>query len=144
MKILRFSIFCCLIVAAAATADGQKARIERLEASVLAPCCYHEPVSVHQSEIAMKMRIEIARWVADGRTDGEILATYVQQYGSKVLVDPRTRPEWWTPWIPWSVLIAAMGFGYWLLRQWRLKPAAGTILPARNQPAILPDFEDEE
>ena len=44
------------------------------------------------------MRLEIARWVADGRSD-RALRTYVERYGRKVLVDPRTIPDWWTPWI---------------------------------------------
>ena len=37
-------------------AEAPNARIERLEGAVLAPCCYTEPVSIHQSEIALKMR----------------------------------------------------------------------------------------
>jgi hypothetical protein len=28
-----------------------------LEHAVLAPCCYTEPVAIHQSEIAVKMRL---------------------------------------------------------------------------------------
>jgi len=52
----------------AETAEKQQARVERLEHAVLAPCCYTEPVAIHQSEIAVKMRLEIAKWVAaEGR-----------------------------------------------------------------------------
>ena len=129
-------------VASPATAsDNQKARIERLQNAVLAPCCYTEPVSRHQSEIALKMRIEIARWVADGRTDQQILGTYVQLYGSKVLVDPRTAPAWWTPWIPWLTVVSATIFGFWLLRRWRPKP----LIASADQPfAALPDFDEED
>ena len=125
--------------ARAAAADGQKARIERLQDAVLAPCCYTEPVSKHQSEIAVKMRLEIAKWVTEGRTDQQILGTYVQLYGAKVLVDPRTRPGWWTPWIPWMTVILSTGFGFWLLSRWRVKPnLAGSEL------AALPEFEEDE
>ena len=119
------------------------ARIARLQDAVLAPCCYTEPVSRHQSEIAIKMRLEIAKWVAEGRSDREILGAYVQQYGAKVLVDPRTRPAWWMPWIPWSVLILAMAFGYWLLWQWRAKPVPALPVAGTEQ-AALPDFECED
>jgi cytochrome c-type biogenesis protein CcmH/NrfF len=69
----------------AETAEKQQARVERLEHAVLAPCCYTEPVAIHQSEIAVKMRLEIAKWVAAGRSDREIIDTYVGLYGSKVL-----------------------------------------------------------
>ena len=106
----------------AETPDEQKVRVQRIEDAVLAPCCYTEPVSRHQSEVAVKMRIEIAKWVAAGKTDREILDTYARQYGSRVLVDPRTIPGWWTPWVPWLALIFAVVFGFWLLRRWRVNP----------------------
>lgn len=136
------------IAAFALPASGQavgdvRARIARLQDAVLAPCCYTEPVSRHQSEIAIKMRLEITKWVAEGRSDREILGAYVQRYGAKVLVDPRTRPAWWMPWIPWSVLILAMAFGYWLLWVWHAKPVPALSV-AGTQPSALPDFEYED
>jgi cytochrome c-type biogenesis protein CcmH/NrfF len=127
---------------AAGTPDEQKARVQRIEDAVLAPCCYTEPVSHHQSEIAVKMRIEIAKWVAAGRTDQEILDTYVQRYGAKVLVDPRTIPGSWTPWVPWLTLILGAVFALWLLTRWRANPAAQPVPDSDDR--NLPDFEDEE
>jgi cytochrome c-type biogenesis protein CcmH len=129
----------------AGTPEDQRARVQRIEDSVLAPCCYAEPVSRHQSEVAVKMRIEIAKWVAEGRTDQEILGTYVQQYGSKVLVDPRTIPGWWTPWVPWLTVIFGVVFGFWLLKRWRAKlPPEASSSPGSDDAAVLPDLEDEE
>jgi cytochrome c-type biogenesis protein CcmH/NrfF len=124
--------------------DDRSARIARLEDAVLAPCCYREPVSQHQSEIALKMRLEIARWVAAGRTDAEILSTYVTLYGAKVLVDPRTKPEWWTPWIPWLAVIFSMGSGFWLLRKWRAKAVLAGAPAGGPELAALPDFGEDE
>ena len=130
-------------------ANGQPAetpntRIERLEGAVLAPCCYTEPVSIHQSEIALKMRLEIVKWVGEGRSDREILGAYVNLYGAKVLVDPRTRPAWWVPWIPWLTMILAMGFASWLLRRWQAKPAVVATPANGSQLAELPDLDEDE
>ena len=122
----------------------QKARVQQLENAVLAPCCYTEPVSRHQSEIAVKMRIEIAKWVAEGRTDQEILDTHVRQYGRKVLVDPRTIPGWWTPWVPWLIVILGVVFGFWLLRRWHARPVAAALPLPTTGTVELPDFDDEE
>ncbi len=142
-RILLIGLGPCLLSAAAETLDEQKARVVRLGDAVLAPCCYTEPVSRHQSEIAVKMRVEIAKWVAAGKTDQEILRTYVQQYGSKVLVDPRTRPARWTPWIPWITLVLGALLVLWLLRRWRVNPVPQA--PSPNLDAEdLPDFDDEE
>jgi cytochrome c-type biogenesis protein CcmH/NrfF len=134
----------CVVSAAAEPPDQQKVRARRIEDAVLAPCCYAEPASRHQSEIAVKMRVEIAKWVAAGKTDAEIMDAYVQQYGSKVLVDPRTIPGWWTPWVPWLAVIFGVVFALWLLRRWRSHPApAESPLPSLDVRA-LPDFDDEE
>ena len=53
-----FGVFA--LAAAAKTADDQKAKAQRIEDALLAPWCYAEPVSRHRSEIAVKMRLEIA------------------------------------------------------------------------------------
>jgi cytochrome c-type biogenesis protein CcmH/NrfF len=90
------------------------------------------------------MRIEIAKWVAEGKTDQEILDTYVQQYGAKVLVDPRTIPGWWTPWVPWLVAVFAVIFGFWLLRRWRTRMSPPAPLSPSLDGAVLPDLDDDE
>jgi len=126
----------------AETAEQQQARVDRLEHAVLAPCCYTEPVAIHQSEIAVKMRLQIAKWVAAGKSDRDILDTYVGLYGGKVLVDPRTAPRWWMQWVPWLVLGFGVAGGIWLLHRWQSRPA---IEPpaAGDQPLELSDFDDE-
>ncbi len=61
------------LLALAESAEQPQARVDRLEHAVLAPCCYTESVAIHQSEIAVKMRLEIAKRVAAGKSDQEIL-----------------------------------------------------------------------
>jgi cytochrome c-type biogenesis protein CcmH len=119
----------------------QRARIQRLEKAVLAPCCYTETVGQHQSEIAIKMRVEIANWVAQGRTDEESLDTYAKRYGAKVLVDPNTIPKGWTLVVPWAVAgLGALGAA-WMLRRWRAaRLAAGALTDAGGM--VLPDVQD--
>jgi cytochrome c-type biogenesis protein CcmH/NrfF len=99
-------------------------------------------VAIHQSEIAVKMRLEIVKWAAMGRSDREILDTYVGLYGSKVLVDPRTVPRAWTPFFPWLVLILGVFLVVWLLRRWRAAPRTPTALSTTEVPN-LPDFDDQ-
>jgi cytochrome c-type biogenesis protein CcmH/NrfF len=130
------------LLAFAQTAEQPQARVDRLEHAVLAPCCYTESVAIHQSEIALKMRMEIARWVADGKSDKEILDTYTTSYGSKVLVDPRTMPRGWAPFFPWLVLILGGFLVAWLVKSWSAASRTATALPATEVPN-LPDFDDE-
>jgi len=125
--------------------QGQRARIQRLEKAILAPCCYTETVGLHQSEIAVQMRVEIAKWVEQGRTDEDILDTYAKRYGARVLVDPNTMPEGWTLVVPWAVAGLGALCAAWMLWRWRAarlctvasSDAGGLILPD------VPDLEDE-
>lgn len=130
------------LLALAETAEQPQARVARLEHAVLAPCCYTESVAIHQSEIAVKMRVEIAKWVAMGKPDREILDTYVGLYGSKVLVDPRTVPRGWAPFFPWFVLVLGVFLVAWLLKRWRATPRTATAL-STTEVANLPDFDED-
>ena len=127
----------------AETPEEQKARVERIEDAVLAPCCYTEPVSRHQSEIAVKMRLEIAKWVAMGKTDQEILDAYAAQYGRKVLVDPRTLPRPWMQWVPWLALLAGLVAGVGVLHRWRSRPALPPTTHG-NPPTGVPRLDEED
>jgi cytochrome c-type biogenesis protein CcmH/NrfF len=98
-------------------------------------------VATHQSDIALKMRRQIAQWVAMGKSDREIVDTYVGLYGSEVLVDPRTVPRGWWPFFPWLVLILGMILAVWLLRRWRAAPRTATTLSTTEVPN-LPDFDE--
>ena len=119
----------------------QRTRIQHLEKAVLAPCCYTETVGQHQSEIAVQMRVEIAKWVEQGRTDEEILGTYAKRYGAKVLVDPNTIPKGWTLVVPWAVAgLGALGAA-WMLWRWRAARLA-TAAPSDAGGAVLPDVSD--
>jgi cytochrome c-type biogenesis protein CcmH len=119
---------------------AQRSRIERLEGAVLAPCCYAEPVLRHQSDVSVKMRVEIANWVVAGKSDREILDAYVAQYGEKVLVDPRTIPHGWVPFIPWALLVAGVFVTAAILRKWRQR--APVLRPAADAPEAQIDDLD--
>jgi len=118
--------FLTLLSHAAASRD----RIEHLQKSVLAPCCYTESVAQHTSDIAFKLRVEIANSVSQGKTDREILDAFAARYGARVLVDPRTLPKTWALLVPWTVAGLGALAAALILRRWR----AATQAPAANLP----------
>ena len=62
-----------------------------LEAQVVAPCCWSQQVSVHQSPAADEMRKDIRRRLARGESRQAILDDYVVQFGERILVEPPAR-----------------------------------------------------
>ena len=67
----------------------QEARaIERL---VIAPCCWMQPVSDHQSPASDEVKQQIRVWLSAGRTRQQVLDGFVEQYGVRVLAEPPNR-----------------------------------------------------
>jgi cytochrome c-type biogenesis protein CcmH len=67
----------------------QEAR--HIEELVIAPCCWTQQVSVHQSAAADEMRAQIRAWLAAGKSEDQILDAFVAQYGERILAVPRAR-----------------------------------------------------
>jgi len=57
----------------------------------MAPCCYNGSVALHQSDAAKKMRAEIAKLIAGGKSDREILDLYIQRQGKRILAEPEVQ-----------------------------------------------------
>ena len=70
-----------------AAADVEQ-RARELETMLIAPCCFSQQVSVHQSPAANDVRQDIRRRLAAGETREHILDAYVAQYGKRVLSQP--------------------------------------------------------
>ena len=116
-----------LVTTPADASADQRTRIERLQNTLLAPCCYSEPVSRHRSEVALKMREEIADWVAQGRSDREILDHYKQLYGARVLIEPEGALRSWVYVVPAVVAGAGLLLTIALLRRWRAQASQAPL-----------------
>jgi len=136
--------FLCIVLALGLTAPSveRQARIERLESSLLAPCCYREPLSRHQSEAAVKMRLEIRNWIDAGKSDDEILSVYKQRYGDQVLAVPAQAPRWWTDGIPWLLTLLGAAAVVWLVARWRSRAPLPAAAGNGSLPA-LPESEED-
>ncbi len=95
----------------------QQEQAQNLERKLIAPCCWSEPVSTHRSEIALKMKAEIAAFVAAGKTDEEILAIYKQRYGMRILIEPEGARWWWTHVVPLAALALGLALTIVVIRK---------------------------
>ena len=120
-----------LLLCFAAAAFAADSRVALLEKSLLAPCCYKEPISRHQSEVSTKMKLEIARWVGEGKSDVEILNIYRARYGDRVVTAPEKEPSGWVQGFPWLAGLAGAGLVVQLLRKWVRKGVAAGDGPLR-------------
>ncbi|MEX2662335.1 MAG: cytochrome c-type biogenesis protein CcmH [Vicinamibacterales bacterium] len=70
-----------------AAADIEQ-RARELETMLIAPCCFSQQVSVHNSPAADDVRKDIRTRLAAGETREHILDAYVAQYGARILSEP--------------------------------------------------------
>lgn len=96
---------------------ARQQRIRHLEESMLAPCCWAETVSVHRSEIAAQMRAEIQKFVAQGKTDREILDHYKGIHGARILIEPEGALRVWVHFIPAVAIAAGLGLVVFVIKR---------------------------
>jgi cytochrome c-type biogenesis protein CcmH len=83
------SVFLLATALAAAQLDPSlEAEARQIETELIAPCCWSQQVSVHQSAAADEMRAEIRARLQAGRSREEILEAFVAQYGERILAVP--------------------------------------------------------
>jgi cytochrome c-type biogenesis protein CcmH/NrfF len=59
-----------------------------LEAALIAPCCFSQQVSVHESPASDEVRRDVRARLAAGQTRQQILDAYVKEYGKRILAVP--------------------------------------------------------
>jgi cytochrome c-type biogenesis protein CcmH len=88
MFILLLALATSLASAQPALSPEAEREAEVLETMLIAPCCFSQQVSVHQSPAADEARRDIRARLAAGETRQQILDAYVRQYGRHVLAEP--------------------------------------------------------
>jgi cytochrome c-type biogenesis protein CcmH len=126
------------VIIAGNAAQDSTARIGRIETSMYAPCCYQEAVKTHRSEVALQMKTEIARMVAEGKSDEQIFSVYKQRYGQRIMMEPEGQAAHVAVLVPVAFGILGLLVLTYLIRRWRAAPPA--VTPAGN----LHDFDIDD
>jgi cytochrome c-type biogenesis protein CcmH len=127
---------------AIAAADPQALEREarQLEAKLMAPCCWAQQVSLHQSPAADDIKQTIRKLLAEGKTSEQIIDIYVAQYGDRILAEPPARGFSRLIYVaPWVFLVASVGLVIVVIRRLR---AVGPA-PARTERAAASPSEAE-
>jgi cytochrome c-type biogenesis protein CcmH len=101
-------------------ADSVEDRALRLETRLVAPCCFRQVLSMHDSDAARSMKEEVRRELEAGRSEEEILRAYVDRYGIQILSEPPAVGFHRILGVAPPVLFAiSMGVLLAILRRWR-------------------------
>jgi len=84
-----------LTVALAPSQPADAVSLERearhIETMLMAPCCWAQPVSQHQSQASEDVKHRIRVLLAAGKSRQEVLDGFVAQFGRRILVEPPVR-----------------------------------------------------
>jgi cytochrome c-type biogenesis protein CcmH len=127
---------------AVASADPQALEREakQLETKLMAPCCWAQQVSLHQSPAADEIKRNIRLLLAEGKTEQQILDGYVAQYGDRILAEPPARGFSAALYVaPWIFLAGSVGLVFVVVRRLRTP----RTLPAEAAPVSAPPDDEE-
>ncbi|HET6349417.1 MAG TPA: cytochrome c-type biogenesis protein CcmH [Candidatus Krumholzibacteria bacterium] len=94
-------------------------RLSKLYSSFMAPCCYGGDLTLHNSQAASDLRAQIATWVNEGKSDGEIRDILVAQYGKRILAVPEGSAHTWLFSAPGFFLVLGMLVVAFVLKRMR-------------------------
>lgn len=113
-----------LAVAAPDVAAVEK-EAKAIEAMLIAPCCWSQQVSLHQSPAADEIRRTVRRLLGEGKTRQQILDQYVAEYGDRILAEPPARGFSAALYVaPWIFLAGSVGLVVFVIRKLRASAAA--------------------
>ena len=100
MKLSRRAFYICFLLAlwlivafsaGALAADPQR----EIEDKLIAPCCWSQPVSQHDSEASRKIKREVAEMLAAGKSQDQIIEHFVSEYEKISRSDVHRRLEFY-------------------------------------------------
>jgi cytochrome c-type biogenesis protein CcmH len=101
-------------------------RFRHLAAELRCLVCQNQTVLDSQADLALDLRQEVLRQMAQGRSDPEIKAHLVARYGEFVLYRPPFSARNLALWLAPGVMLL---LGFWILRRLTRRPSANEALP---------------
>lgn len=89
MTVLTLALVVLTMAAPPATdAAAFEREARQIETMLIAPCCWMQPVSQHQSQASDEVKEQIRVLLATGKTRQQVLDAFVVQYGPRILAEP--------------------------------------------------------
>ena len=117
---------------------AQEARAHALEGELRCPVCRSQSIRQSRSFMAEDMKHRIRELIAEGRTDEEIRAFFVERYGPWILLEPPRRGFHLAAWLlpAGAVLAGAVGVILAARRWARLAPPRTDVEPPSESPYL--------
>ncbi|MDD5720794.1 MAG: cytochrome c-type biogenesis protein CcmH [Candidatus Krumholzibacteria bacterium] len=133
----------------AAPSSLESAALERearqIETMLVAPCCWMQQVSEHQSEASEGVKRQIRSLLTAGNTRQQVLDAFVAQYGRRILVVPPDEGfgRWLYIGLLGGFIAGGAGLFRFVRRMSRRQPGADAAPPQTVDSAYAERLEQE-
>jgi cytochrome c-type biogenesis protein CcmH/NrfF len=124
------------LMAGGQAAPPMEPEAKAIETLLVAPCCFRQQVSEHQSAAADETRKDIRARLSRGATREQILAAYVSQHGERILASPPPAGFSLSLYVlPVVILITTVGVLAGMIGRFVRDRAAPSLAPVGGGPA---------
>jgi cytochrome c-type biogenesis protein CcmH len=119
----------CLVVWAAVCTPAAHAnptledQVQRVAGELRCLVCQNDTIAASQAPLAVDLRNQVRRLLAQGQSEAQVLDYMTQRYGDFVRYRPPLKPSTWPLWFLPAALLLIAALGWW--RVTRAKPQPG-------------------
>ncbi len=114
--------------------------VNRVAKQLYCPVCPNTPLDVCETKACQDWRAQIRDQLTAGWTDEQVIAYFVQQYGERVLAEPRrngfTSFVWLLPALSIAIGLVVLAQ---ILRGWKTKRPVSTLAQSGQPSTIAPE-----
>jgi len=88
-------------------------KVQRVASELRCLVCQNDTIAASQAPLAVDLRNQVRRLLAQGQSEAQVLEYMTQRYGDFVRYRPPLKPSTWPLWFMPVVLLLLAGLGWW-------------------------------
>ena len=98
-------------------------QVQRVASELRCLVCQNDTIAASQAPLAVDLRNQVRRMLAQGQSEAQVLEYMTQRYGDFVRYRPPLKPSTWPLWFLPAALLLIAALGWW--RVTRARPQRG-------------------
>ncbi len=123
VTVLTALVFLSAACSAQSTVPALEQRANDLNKTIMCPICPGESIDQAQNALAVQMRGIVREKIADGWTDQQVQAFFVERYGLSVILEPPRRGFGLVAWVVPPAAVVAAVIAFLGALRWMRRPA---------------------
>ncbi|MGA1520222.1 MAG: cytochrome c-type biogenesis protein [Burkholderiaceae bacterium] len=88
-------------------------KVQRVASELRCLVCQNDTIAASQAPLAVDLRNQVRRLLAQGQSEAQVLEYMTQRYGDFVRYRPPLKPSTWPLWFMPVGLLLLAGLGWW-------------------------------